>query len=148
MSEVRFYHLLSQSLEQALPALLTKAYENGFRILVKAPANEIAGLSEALWTSRPESFLPHGSEKDGNAELQPIWLAEGDENPNSADMLVLTHNLESPHIGDFKLCCDVFDGRHDADVQAARARWKAYKEAGHEVAYWQQTPNGGWEKKA
>jgi DNA polymerase-3 subunit chi len=32
-------------------------------------------------------------------------------------------------------------------VQRARAHWKTWKEAGHEVTYWQQTDKG-WEKKA
>ena len=29
-----------------------------------------------------------------------------------------------------------------------RARWRRLKDAGHELTYWQQTPQGGWEKKA
>ena len=32
-------------------------------------------------------------------------------------------------------------------VEAARAQWKAYKEAGHSVSYWQQDEKG-WIKKA
>ncbi len=148
MSEIRFYHLQSQNIEVALPALIGKAYENGHKIIVKAPEAQIEKLSAALWTTRPESFLPHGSKKEGSAEDQPIWLSPEDENPNGADVLILTHNLESSQIDDFKLCCDVFDGRSDEDVQAARTRWQAYKDAGHDVTYWQQTPQGGWDKKA
>lgn len=148
MSEIRFYHLQSQPLEQALPALLSKAYENGHTIIVKAPADKIEALNEALWTFRADSFLPHGSAKDGHAEHQPIWITDQDENPNGADVLILTHNLESPHIGDFKLCCEVFDGRIDEDVQAARTRWSAYKDQGLALTYWQQTAQGGWDKKA
>jgi DNA polymerase-3 subunit chi len=33
-------------------------------------------------------------------------------------------------------------------VADSRERWKAYKGAGHTLAYWQQTATGGWEKKA
>jgi len=42
---------------------------------------------------------------------------------------------------------DLFDGGDDAALAAARARWKAAKAAGHELAYWQQGARG-WEKKA
>ena len=33
-------------------------------------------------------------------------------------------------------------------VDAARKRWTQCKDAGHALTYWQQTPAGGWEKKA
>jgi DNA polymerase-3 subunit chi len=148
MSEIRFYHLQSQPLEQALPALLSKAYENGHKILVKAPTDKIEALNEALWTFRADSFLPHGSAKDGHEQDQPILITDNDDNPNGADVLILTHNLESPNAAEFKLCCEVFDGRIDEHVQAARSRWSAYKEQGLTLTYWQQTAQGGWDKKA
>jgi len=43
---------------------------------------------------------------------------------------------------------ELFDGRDETAVVETRERWKAYKAAGHTVVYWQQTPNGGWEKKS
>jgi len=43
---------------------------------------------------------------------------------------------------------DLFDG-HDPDaVQSARQRWKTLKEAGHDLAYWQQSEQGGWSRQA
>ena len=41
---------------------------------------------------------------------------------------------------------DLFDGRDDTAVAAARDRWKAGKDAGHTLTYWRQTDRGGWEK--
>jgi DNA polymerase-3 subunit chi len=32
-------------------------------------------------------------------------------------------------------------------VEAARARWKDYKNAGHALTYWQQSDAGRWEQK-
>tara|TARA_B100000780_G_C21102829_1_gene445150 strand:- start:38 stop:484 length:447 start_codon:yes stop_codon:yes gene_type:complete len=148
MNEIRFYHLQNQTLEQALPALIAKAYDNGHRIIVKAPKNEIEHLNDILWTYRADSFLPHGCEKDGHAQHHPIWLTDTDDNPNEADVLILTHNLDSQSKHNFKLCCEVFDGRIDKDVHAARTRWKAYKDQGLNITYWQQTEQGGWNKKA
>lgn len=148
MTEIRFYHLQSQSPEQALPALVSKAFQNGHKIIVKMPAGNIAKTNDYLWTHSPESFLPHGCEKDGNAELQPIWLTDKDENPNNADLLVLTHNLEADNFSDFKIVCEIFDGRIDEDVSAARQRWKNYKDQGFDLTYWQQTAQGGWDKKS
>ena len=65
MSEVRFYHLERQTLDQVLPQLLTKALEQGHKIIVKTSnAQETERLNSHLWTWNPNSFIPHGSEKD------------------------------------------------------------------------------------
>ena len=73
MTEIRFYHLQKQRLEDALPALLEKARERGHRIVVQAGSPErVKALDSLLWTYRPESFLPHGSGPAVNAPDQPI----------------------------------------------------------------------------
>ncbi len=148
MSDIRFYHLAHQTLAQALPRLLEKALQSGHRMLVKAPSTEaVERLNTALWTDRPESFLPHGSAKDGHATEHPVWLTASDENPNGASVLVLVEGAHSEHLGDYTLICDMLDGTQAQAVALGRTRWKHYKEAGHTVTYWQQSPQG-WEKKA
>ncbi|MEM7651422.1 MAG: DNA polymerase III subunit chi [Pseudomonadota bacterium] len=150
MAEVRFYHLERQTLDQVLPQLLTKALQNGHRIVVKAAnENQVEHLNTHLWTYDHNSFLPHGSAKDGNETNQPVWISEKLENPNKSDVLVLAQEHETPEIEDtYTLVCDMIDGRNDDAVAAARERWKAYKDAGHDVTYWQQSPQGAWEKKS
>lgn len=150
MSEIRFYHLLTQGLEQALPAILSKAMAGGRRIVVRfADGREVQQFDDHLWTYNPDSFLPHGVAGEAQDKFQPICLTTKAENPNGADMLVLCNQNTVPeNIADFTLCCDFLDGRSDEQVEAARARWKAYKEAGHAITYWQQTESGGWEQKA
>jgi DNA polymerase-3 subunit chi len=41
---------------------------------------------------------------------------------------------------------EIFDGNSDDAVAAARTRWKAHKDAGHELTYWKQDEGGRWEK--
>lgn len=148
MTDIRFYHLESKTLEDVLPGLLSKALSAGHRVVVKAPDDKaVDHLNTHLWTYNPNSFLPHGSNKDGFAEDQPIWITTEDENPNNATVLILTDGTESPDIASFKMCCEMLDGQNSEAVKAARGRWKAYGESDHEVTYWQQTPTG-WDKKA
>ncbi len=148
MSEIRFYHLQSQGLEQALPALLGKALGLGHKIVVKvADAKQLKVLNEGLWSYRADSFLPHGSAEDGHAAEQPIYLTLEDENPNGAKVLILTEGCESTMLDDFDLCCEMLNGRDATQVAEARKRWKLYQEAGHDITYWQQSDTGGWEKK-
>lgn len=149
MTEVRFYHLQRQSQEQVLPMLLSKALERGHKIIVKmADAAAVEKMNEHLWTFNPNSFLPHGSAKDGNAEMQPVWLTAEDENPSGADVLIVGVGAQSDMQCDFKLCCEMLNGHDEQAIAAARGRWKAYKEKGFDVTYWQQSERGGWEQKA
>ena|ERR1700761_4390321 len=149
MTEIGFYHLQRSPLEEALPRLLEKALGAGMRALVRAP-NEAEGerLALQLWTFDAGSFLPHGSAKDGHAADQPIYLTAADENPNGAELLAQVGGAEMPEVANFKRCLDLFDGGDDDQLSAARARWKRYQAAGHQLTYWQQKPNGGWERKA
>jgi len=149
MTEIRFYHLQRTGLEAALPAMLERTLERGQRAVVMAGSEErVEHLVGKLWTYRENSFLPHGSVRDGHAEAQPVWLTVKDENPNDAQVLFLTDGAVSARVGDYERCAELFDGNDPAAVAAARERWKGYKAAGHQVLYFQQNSDGRWEEKA
>jgi len=148
MAEIGFYHLLSTPLERALPRLLERARQQDLRIVVRAGSPErVEHLNSLLWTYDEASFLAHGSQRDGNAADQPIFLSHKDENPNGATVLFLVDGVEAGDLGDYARCLDLFDGNDPDAVQAARDRWRAAQAAGHTLTYWQQTTSG-WEKKA
>lgn len=149
MSEIRFYHLQRASLEDTLPVMLERAYGRGERVLVMAGSTErVEALTAHLWTYKPESFLPHGSAKDGEAAAQPIYLTAAEENPNGAGLLMLCDGATRGDLGGFSLVCELFDGNDDGAVAAARDRWKNYLQAGHKLVYFQQSAAGKWEEKA
>ena len=149
MADIRFYHLERQDLDTALPALVNKALSKDHRIVIKAPdTQEIERLNAHLWTFNPDSFIPHGSKKDGYESEQPVFLTDSDDIPNNADVLILTHSCEHTDLSQFKLVCDMFDGRNEQALNAARQRWKTYKDADHDVTYWQQAAQGGWTEKS
>jgi len=149
MTEIRFYHLQKQSLDQALPLILEKAYEAGHRSIVKMQdSKEAERMSAHLWSYKQNSFLPHGAHKDGNSAVQPIWIGHSDENPNEAKTLILTQGQTSEITGDYDLVCEMLNGHSDRDINAARERWKKYQDSGYETTYWFQNENGGWTKKA
>ena len=119
------------------------------RALVLAGSEaRVEGLCQALWSYDPASWLPHGTRKDGKPEDQPVWISTEMENFNSATFLFLTDGATSDRMDAYERAFELFDGNDDAAVQAARERWKVYKDAGHDLAYWQQSPEGKWEKKA
>jgi DNA polymerase-3 subunit chi len=149
VTRINFYHLLTAPLEQALPVLLEKSLAAGHRVVLMAGSRErVAHLDAHLWTFDPASFLPHGTSRDGTERQQPVFLTEADENPNGADLLVLTDGVTSGHLESFARCLNLFDGQDEAAVAQARAYWKEWKAAGHELIYYQQTERGGWTEKA
>ena len=148
MTDIGFYHLTGTPLERALPKLVEKVLEAGKRAVVMAGSEErVESLNAVLWTYRPDSFLPHGGARDGNAADQPVWLTTEDENPNGANILILGDGAASGNIAAYERCLEMFDGRDEAAVAEARKRWKDYQRDGHSVVYHQQTQSGGWERK-
>jgi DNA polymerase-3 subunit chi len=149
MTEVRFYHLTRTSLEQALPQLLERALGRDWRAVVIAGSEaRVEQLNQHLWTYDEKGFLPHGSAKDGYAEHQPIWLTVADENPNAAHVAFLVDGATTGQPEAFGLIAEMFDGNDPEAVQGARRRWKAYRNSGHELTYWQQDERGRWKKGA
>ncbi len=147
MTEVGFYHLTVTPLDRALPKLLERTMLAGERAVVLAGSEErVQALNGLLWTYEDRSWLPHGSARDGFEADQPIWLTTVQGNPNSAGFLFLTDGVAADDLAAWTRVFDLFDGRDDGAVAAARQRWKVARDAGHALSYWRQTDRGGWEK--
>ena len=149
MAEALFYHLTESTLEEALPPLVEKSLERGWRVVVQTGSEERRdALDQHLWTWRDDSFLAHGTEHDQHAAEQPVLLTCGPSNTNGATIRFLVDGARPPDLSGYSRAVFMFDG-HDADQLAlAREQWKAMKAAGLAVTYWQQTQDRRWEKKA
>ena len=149
LTEIYFYHLESRSLEQVLPTLLELSLKRGWRAAVQAASEErVEALNALLWTYREESFLPHGTARDGHASAHPIYLTTGDDNPNAAQVRFLVDGATLADASPYSRVAYVFDGRDAEAVSRARAEWQAAKARGDAVSYWQQDADGRWEQKA
>ena len=147
--EIWFYHLERSTLDQVLPGLLEKTRERGWRALVRAAdERRLDDIDERLWTYRDDSFLAHGRASEPDADRQPILLTQAGENPNGAQALFIVDDAELGDTKGFDRCFIIFDGRDEAALAAARVRWKTLKDAGANLAYWKQSPEGRWEKAA
>ncbi|MBQ8785993.1 MAG: DNA polymerase III subunit chi [Alphaproteobacteria bacterium] len=150
MSRVDFYHLQNKRLEDVLPKLLEKVYAINKRAIVRIGNSErIEFLNSLLWTYDEQSFLPHGSKKDGAAEMQPIWLTSENDNPNGADFLFLTDGAEADieEVQQYERVLNIFDGNSTESVEKARIFWKELKQQSVDIFYWQQNQTGTWEQK-
>ena len=147
MSEFRFLHLERRRLDQALPEILEEALAAGWRAVVQAGSEErVEALSERLWTYADESFLPHGSARDGEAQAQPIYLTAGADNLNGAALRVLLSGCSAADFVEagYQRVVLLFDGRDEEAVAEARREWAAVRSAGVAPSYWREGEDGGW----
>ncbi len=144
MTSVGFYHLTKTSLEQALPVLLVHTMQRKQKTVVLCKDNEqIKSLTEVLWNVTQPIWLPHGchftKHQDEYPQWQPIWLTLFEENPNQATYFFVINGQMIKDIDQYQRVFDLFDGKDEQAVCAARERWKRLKQEGHDLTYWKQT---------
>ena len=111
MTEISFYHLTIRPIEWVLPRLLERTLEvNARAVVILSSLDRVAFFNSHFWTYDQNSWLPHGSEKNGDAENQPIWLTTIDERPNGATFLFLTDGASSNKISEYERVFELFDG--------------------------------------
>ena len=149
MTEVLFYHMQNMKLESVLPPLLEKSLERGWRVVVQAGSEERADALDAhLWTYKDDSFLPHGTWRDGDAADQPIVLAVTENNPNTANVRFLVDSGALPADAEnYERVVLMFNGDDTEALEGARAAWKDGKARGFAVTYWQADERGRWQRR-
>jgi DNA polymerase-3 subunit chi len=151
MPEFWFYQLQRRTLDQALPALIDRALQRGWRAVVQSRTPErLAAIDDLLWIYADDSFLTHGSQADGDPELQSVWLTCANDNPNGAHIRFLVEGAEAePFVEtNYERLILLFDGRDDNSLAAAREQWKILKQSNASLSYWQETEEGGWRRQA
>jgi DNA polymerase-3 subunit chi len=150
MTEILFYQLQRQPVEKVLPVLIEKSLERGWRVAVQSSSDErIEALDAHLWTYRDDSFLPHGTYKEGAAAEQPVLLTINDDNPNGAAIrFLLDGSPVPPDAAAYDRVVLLFDGEDPDALEAARSRWRDAKGQGFDVTYWQADEHGRWQRKA
>jgi len=149
VTEVHFYHLQRQPLERALPVLIEKCIERGWRCVVQAASPErIDALDQLLWTYREDSFLAHGIDREDNAAEQPVLLTTREDNPNGSNVRFLVDGATASDLSAYERAIYLFDGNDPDAVDVARDQWKEAQGEGFQTIYWQQDADGRWQKKA
>ncbi len=150
MTEILFYQLKGQPLEQVLPSLLQRSLERGWRVVIQAASEErVEALDAHLWTWRDDAFLPHGTWREASAAEQPVLLTVNENNPNGATVRVLVEGAAMPtDLSAYERVVLLFSGDDPEAVETARARWREAKDAGFAVTYWLADEGGRWQRQA
>jgi DNA polymerase III subunit chi len=116
-------------------------------VVVVGPSAFLKQLDEQLWSFSATEFLPHAWGKDDVATETPIVFVESFESP---ELEHLPHGDVLIHVGqDMPVSVEQVASRFpriveivstdETDRQAGRARYKAYRDQGHELHNFDQT---------
>ena len=151
MGAAYFYHLTESSLEKALPLLLSKAREQGWRVEVRGTnADRMAALDVALWDCGETAFLAHGLAGGPHDAHQPILLtSDGRPALNEPNCIVCVDGatISAEDVIRVERTMIIFSGFDDGLVQLAREAWKGLTSQNVSAQYWAQE-DGRWTKKA
>lgn len=149
MAEILFYHLTESKLDDALPGLVERSVERGWRVAVQATTQERRDTIDALlWSWSDVSFIAHGSDQEPYVEEQPVLLTITQNNLNQATVRFLVEGADIDNATDYERLVVMFDGHDTEQVNLARAQWKKFKQDDHNLTYWQQNSDRRWERKA
>jgi DNA polymerase III subunit chi len=149
VAEVFFYHLTESRLDDALPGLLERSLERGWRAVVQSGTEERRdALDQHLWTYAEESFLGHCFDFEDGAAETPVILTTTEANPNGAAVRFLVDGAQPGDLSSYVRAIFLFDGHDESQVEDARRHWKDLKAKDHTLTYWQQSEDRRWVQKA
>lgn len=146
-SRVDFYHLTRDPAPVVLARLAERVLAGGSRLLVVAEArDQREAIDAALWTTVPESFLPHAMAGPSLADAadEPILIGDAIDGPaaNGASMAALADGQWRDEALTFDRTLLLFDGQR---IDDARAAWRTLsKRDDVECRYWKQDEGGRW----
>lgn len=146
---IDFYNLQDPDLATPLAMLAHKTVGLGQKLLILAPADSHAAISERLWSLRPDSFLAHAIDEQDGHEHAKIWLtSDVAANQIGARFLALTAGLEPPEIEKFERVFNLFNGTSETAVAAARDSWRRWSSKDDiDCKYFVQDDKNRWSEK-
>ncbi len=113
--------------------MLRKAYRQGARVLVTAPAPVLDKLSRQLWRAYEREFIAHvlvGRCRQGQAERTPLWLGTTVTAGSYEPVVVINVGADAPlEPSRLQRLIEVVSADDD-EAAAGRLRWRQYKAAG------------------
>lgn len=147
MTRVDFY--LAEDPLSATVRLCDKASSSGLGVYVYCPnPAQLQALDDLLWTQRQGSFISH-ERYEGREPSPPLpkVLLGGLPPPATWQQVLVNLSPELPaFIGQFERLLELV-GPDEASRSACRQRYKQYRDAGHPLATYEQTAEGGWRAK-
>jgi len=135
MTQIDFYVLPrdgSLPVVNAVGRIAEKALSRGHRIFVSVCDEERAHtFDSALWTYRPESFLPHALMGDGGEE--PVRIGWSEPPLEQNDVLINTTGVILDYFSRFTRVAEIV-APDDSSLASSRNAWRFYRDRGYSLS--------------
>jgi DNA polymerase-3 subunit chi len=134
MTQIDFYTHAEDKLETAC-RLAVKAMQQGLRVMVLTPdAATTDRLDRLLWTLPATGFVPHCRASEALARVTPVIVDHMDDVLVHDEVLVNLREQWPACFSRFLRLVEIV-GRDEADRQAARERFRFYRDRGYEIRH-------------
>lgn len=136
MTEVRFIQLERQEKALHLCRVAERHFSQGRRVLVVVDdENRAMTLDRFMWVWDKGSFLPHAQDNGALDCLdEPVVISSKEQNPNQAKVLIMGSPCSLTFVSHFEIVYD-FAETFDSDLaEAARERFRTYRNHGFKPA--------------
>lgn len=136
MSRVDFYDLADGSnSERFACAIAAKAWASGNHVHIHTQSEENSDkFDDLLWVYKDISFVPHEIFNKDTGNETPITIGHSNSFPDSSQVLInLGYDVPS-FASHFERVIEMISG-NESNKQAARERYRHYKDANHEMHY-------------
>src|SRR5258706_6686506 len=132
MTEVFFYSNVENKLQMAC-TLTSKALARGMRVMLLTPDSaETERLGKLIWTTPATGFMPHCRSGDRLAPVTPVIVDHVAEPLVHDQVLVNLCDQMPAFFSRFQRLVEIV-GSGDADREAARVRYRFYRDRGYEI---------------
>ncbi|MGM0521784.1 MAG: DNA polymerase III subunit chi [Pseudomonadota bacterium] len=137
MARIDFYILPDTTLDARLAfacKLAETIWRKGYRLHLHCEDQALAEQAdEALWTFRPDAYVPHALETSDMATQVPVTLGWNALPKPATETALLNLHPDIPDgIDAYARVAEIIN-QHQAVLVAKRACWQRYKTLGHEV---------------
>jgi DNA polymerase-3 subunit chi len=132
MTRIDFYFEAEDKLQVAC-RLSAKAAQQKLRVLIYAPDEAQAQkIDKMLWTWQATGFVPHCMTRSALAAQTPVLITRDPEDTPHDEVLLNLHYAWPPAFSRFQRLVEIV-GRDDEDRDAARGRFRFYRDRGYEI---------------
>lgn len=134
MTRIDFYTNAEPKLQVACQ-LAAKAAGQSLRVLIYAPDEGLArAIDKLLWTFPSTGFVPHCFAGSALAAETPVLIARTDEDAGHNQVLLNLAQDAPAAFSRFERLIEIV-ASDEEDRQAARARYRYYRDRGYEVGH-------------
>ena len=133
MTRIDFYFEAEDKLQVAC-RLSAKAAQQELRVLIYTADEALAQrIDRLLWTWQATGFLPHCMTRSPLAAETPVLITHDPEDTPHDEVLLNLHSAWPPAFSRFQRLVEIV-GRDAQDREAARARFRFYRDRGYAIA--------------